>query len=157
MLVSFAAGADSWQFKRGIRESSTSFGEIRFVATVDARKDRLYPRMWIDMYDKRALIARLQGIHVNQILASDSGQAFVVLSNSGLAPIAAIVIAHDGQVLNWIGHDSEGIGYCGYSVTLDRSWYDEKAPDVIFKFEGVRLQSVSIRACDGSRVSLYGQ
>jgi hypothetical protein len=156
MLVSYSVNADSWQFKRGLHKSNTSFVDIRFVATVDARKNQLFPRMWIDMYDKRALIARFQGIHASQILSSDDGQAFVVLSSSGLAPLAAVVIARNGQILNLVGHDSAGIDYCEYSATLARSWYDQNDPDISFKFEGALLQSVSIRGCDGSRATLYG-
>lgn len=157
ILVSSVASADQWEFKKGIHEYPTSFGDVRFVATVDARKNRLSPTMWLDMYVKHTLLARIQAVNAGKILPSENRQAFIVLSNSGPSPVAALVLDRSGQILSLLGHDSEGMGYCNYSVTIDRTWYDEANPDAKFEFDGVILRSASVRGCDGNRVTLYGQ
>ena len=46
----------------------------------------------------------------------------------------------------------DGIRFCRMSVTNVREWFDEKRPDVIFRFDGYKLTNVSVRGCDGREV-----
>jgi hypothetical protein len=155
VLSCSTADADSWSFRKGLAKTTTTFGAVRFVYNVDARKDQVYPPMWIDMYAGRVLLARVQGICVSGIYGSDDRRTFIVASNCGFAPLVAVVLDSSGIVLTLVYH-SDVLPYCSESVTIDRTWYNQESPDVQFKRHDTGALSASIRGCNGDRLELLG-
>ena len=88
-----------------------------------------------------------------QVFADAESRFFLGVSNKGLTKTAWVVVDRDGRIIRSQAH-GKGPKYCQMSVTLVRTWYDEKQPGVQFKVEAGKLKEVKIRDCEGKSISL---
>jgi hypothetical protein len=88
----------------------------------------------------------------DHLAVSDNGQYIVGLSNRGMVPLYWLRNS-SGEQINLT--PASGFRFCLRSVTNIRQWFDEKRPDVTFRFDGDKLTQVTARGCDGHEVVFH--
>jgi hypothetical protein len=155
-LLIFAAlhcAADSWQFKSSERAYKFSRG-YRVIVGVDARKSSQSPHFYVRILDRGKLIALYPGVGFDELVVSPDEELFVGLSNTGIPSTAAVVFDREGRLLHSANHDSPHFQYCRYSVTMDRTWYDDGDPNVRFEDQMGSRATITLRNCAGDQVYL---
>jgi hypothetical protein len=85
----------------------------------------------------------------DHLAVSNKGQYIVGLSNRGT--VALFWLRNfDGEPINLT--PVADIRFCQMSVTNVRQWFDDKRPEVEFRFAGDKLSNVIVRGCAGNEV-----
>jgi len=157
LLAVSSVKADEWALKPEVKELTFLFGRARIVLHYDSTQNIAYPKYTLKIYEDAELLTQHEGIGFERLFASSGNDYFLGVSNSGLINDAFVVFDRRGKVISREPHDSRDIYYCTMSISLVRMWYDESNPGVEFNVVDGRLVEVSIKACDGKRLSLLGR
>ncbi|HEX6398559.1 MAG TPA: hypothetical protein VFZ95_14135 [Steroidobacteraceae bacterium] len=147
-LIAVASHADSWAFKDSVQTWRFADG-LRVDVITDAQRDGS-ANQYVKIVRGSRVLGILNGVGFETLVESPDHRLYVGLSNTGLPGTAAVVFDHDGRVLLYASHWAGSFAYCRASVTIDRTWYDGKNPDVRFD-DG----KITLNDCSGTRISLF--
>jgi len=145
--------ADDWSLKPEVKDTPYQFGKARVVLHYDSMKNRAYPEYTLKIYQGEELLGEHKAVGFEQVFADAENRYFLGVSNKGLTRTAWVVFDRAGRIIKAQAHGA-GTKYCQMSVSLVRTWYDEKKPEPQFKVEGGKLKEVSLRSCEGKRIAL---
>lgn len=155
LFITAVAMADTWEYPPERTVTEFEFGNTKIHRIVDATKNQRYPDFTIDVYYARELVARYRGLSFDRLEPMADNRLFIGLSNSGLPGTAIVVFDASGNLRLLRDHDLDEsqFRYCDKSVVLIREWFDETNP-VVRSTDPQGVETVQIRACDGSLISL---
>jgi hypothetical protein len=153
VLATATARADKWSLAPEVKDTPFTFGDTRIVLHYDSTKNQFYPEHTLKVFRGEQLLKEHKGVGFEQVFASADNRYFLGVSNRGLVKPAWVVFDREGRIIRQQEHGA-GVRYCQMSVTLVRVWYDSKKPEPEFKVERGALKAVSVRSCDGKRITL---
>jgi len=153
-MAGSAALGDKWFLRPEVKDTKYQFGDTRIVLHYDSTQNQRYPTYKLSVYAKDELLGEYPDVGFEQVFASPDNAYFVGLSNDGLIKQAYVIFDSHGKILKIQPHDPLKVRYYGFSVTLERQWYDQKKPQPEFRVVDGELKDISVHVRDGQRVSL---
>lgn len=152
------AAADDWAFKAELSEKVHEFGPVKVVLQVDAREDQSYPPHTLTIYRDGKPVAIYPNVGFKQLHASPDHRFFVGLSNSGIPGTAVVIFDDHGRLIREVKHDFAGgvLEYTQMSVTVNRTWFNAKNPNVRFEVDADRgrLEKLLVNGSGGQTFDL---
>jgi hypothetical protein len=151
-----AARADYFRWPAEVKETTNVFGKTSVVLHYDGTKTRPSPEYSLKIYQGGKLLAEHKDVGFTEVFADPENGYFLGVSNQGLVGTAWVLFDRDGKILKQQKHGDikTPLKYCLMTITVVRQWYDEKQPEPQFKVEAGQLKEVSVRNCEGKRISL---
>lgn len=156
LILSSIAHADKWYLDPEVKDSEYVFSEIKIVLHYDSTQNHYFPKYTTRIFNKDKLLAEHEGVGFEKVYSSPDVDYFLGVSNSGLIKDAFIIFDRYGHVLKKQSQ-SPPVKYCEKSVTLISIWFNKENPDPKFVVENSALKDITIRACDGTRISLVSE
>jgi hypothetical protein len=154
LLAPAPARADKWILPREVKHTTNTFGDLRLVLTSDSTTNQHYPKNHVTILSGDKVRAENVEASYDKVFADPAHRHFLGIANRGLMKDAWVLFDRDGRIIRRQPHGA-AVKYCRMSVTLIRVWCDEKDPAPEFTVENGALRQVTIRDCDGRRITLF--
>jgi hypothetical protein len=154
LALTIPVSADSLFYPPERTTTEHRFGSTKILLHYDSVQSPFYPKYSLEVRRGSRMIAKHTDVGFEEVFSSSSHRFFLVVSNLGTAPPAAVVFNEQGTIMLLVPFGDARLSYCFRSVSVMRQWYDGTNPDVEFVTNGDELVEVRINGCDGRRATL---
>jgi hypothetical protein len=132
-------------FPATLVERVFDFGRSKVVVEVDGREQKGLPSYTLRIFLDGKAVASCPDTGCQRVFASDDGQYFVGLSNSGVPWTAFIIFDAQGRIIRKVDHGAlPARMYTHRTSRFVREWFDRDRPSVLFRVEDGQLVDVFV-------------
>lgn len=168
VLLSSSVIADQWQFPPERTVETFNVNGLTIEKVVDTTENQIYPDYYTNIYRGDVEVASYKNLTFQYLKAFNDGKFIFAGTNSGLSRFAHFVLDSEGGLVIAKAHHSDGIEYCGTTVSLVREWLPDNDVEIVetYQTESIEsfdgeideytyLESAAIKMCNGNLYELW--